>query len=259
MSFRETALSRRVLVNALGALALGLSGLAASAQTLTVSAAASMTNVLKDLGAKYEAAHPGVKLQFNFAASGVLLQQISQGAPVDLFISADEATVDKGIGQKLLDADSRKTLASNAVVLILPAQDPKPITGLSDLYGPTVKRVAVGKVASVPAGRYAKQALESVHLWSALEPKFVYADSVRQVLDYVSRGEVDAGFVYSTDAAIMPDKVKVVMTVGGHTPVRYPMILVSESKQKAEAGKFAAYLLTPAAQKVLAAAGFGKP
>ena len=130
MSFRETALSRRVLVNALGALALGLSGLAASAQTLTVSAAASMTNVLKDLGAKYEAAHPGVKLQFNFAASGVLLQQISQGAPVDLFISADEATVDRGIGQKLLDADSRKTLASNAVVLILPAQDPKPITGL---------------------------------------------------------------------------------------------------------------------------------
>ena len=119
--------------------------------------------------------------------------------------------------------------------------------------------MAVGKVASVPAGRYAKQALESVHLWSALEPKFVYADSVRQVLDYVSRGEVDAGFVYSTDAAIMADKVKVVMTVGGHTPVRYPMILVSESKQKAETGKFAAYLLTPAAQKVLAAAGFGKP
>jgi molybdate transport system substrate-binding protein len=173
-----------------------------------------MTNVLKDLGAKYEAAHPGVKLQFNFAASGVLLQQISQGAPVDLFISADEATVDKGIGQKLFDAPTRKTLATNTVVLILPAQDPKPVTGLADLYGSGVKRIAVGKLASVPVGRYTKEALESVHLWSALEPKFVFADSVRQVLDYVARGEVDAGFVYSTDAAIMPDKVKVVMTVG---------------------------------------------
>ena len=259
MSFRETALSRRTLMSALGAMVLGLSGLAASAQQLTVSAAASMTNVLKDLGAKYEAAHPGVKLQFNFAASGVLLQQVSQGAPVDLFISADEATVDKGIGQKLFDAPTRKTLATNTVVLILPAQDPKPVTGLADLYGSGVKRIAVGKLASVPVGRYTKEALESVHLWSALEPKLVYADSVRQVLDYVSRGEVDAGFVYSTDAAIMPDKVKVVMTVGGHTPVSYPMILVSDGKQKAATEKFAAYLLSPPAQKVLAAAGFGKP
>ena len=259
MSFRETALCRRTLLSALGAMALGLSSLAASAQQLTVSAAASMTNVLKDLGAKYEAAHPGVKLQFNFAASGVLLQQVSQGAPVDLFISADEATVDKGIGQKLFDAPTRKTLATNTVVLILPAQDPKPVTGLADLYGSGVKRIAVGKLASVPVGRYTKEALESVHLWSALEPKLVYADSVRQVLDYVSRGEVDAGFVYSTDAAIMPDKVKVVMTVGGHTPVSYPMILVSDGKQKAATEKFAAYLLSPPAQKVLAAAGFGKP
>ena len=259
MSFRETALSRRTLMSALGAMVLGLSSLAASAQQLTVSAAASMTNVLKDLGAKYEAAHPGVKLQFNFAASGVLLQQVSQGAPVDLFISADEATVDKGIGQKLFDAPTRKTLATNTVVLILPAQDPKPVTGLADLYGSGVKRIAVGKLASVPVGRYTKEALESVHLWSALEPKLVYADSVRQVLDYVSRGEVDAGFVYSTDAAIMADKVKVVMTVGGHTPVSYPMILVSDGKQKAATEKFAAYLLSPPAQKVLAAAGFGKP
>lgn len=259
MYFRETALRRRTWVTAAGALALGLTSLAASAQQLTISAAASMTNVLKDLGARYESAHPGVKLQFNFAASGVLLQQISQGAPVDLFISADEATVDKGIGQKLFDAPSRKTLASNAVVLILPAQDPKPITGLADLYGSGVKRIAVGKVASVPVGRYTKESLESVHLWGALEPKFVFADSVRQVLDYVARGEVDAGFVYSTDAAIMPDKVKVVMTVGGHKPVTYPMILVSDGKQKVATEKFAAYLLSPPAQKVLAAAGFGKP
>ena len=259
MSFRETALPRRTWLGALGAMVLGLSSLAASAQQLTISAAASMTNVLKDLGAKYEAAHPGVKLQFNFAASGVLLQQISQGAPVDLFISADEATVDKGIGQKLFDAPTRKTLATNTVVLILPARDPKPVTGLADLYGSGVQRIAVGKLASVPVGRYTKEALESVHLWGALEPKFIFADSVRQVLDYVARGEVDAGFVYSTDAAIMPDKVKVVMTVGGHTPVSYPMVLVSDSRQKAATEKLAAYLLSPPAQKVLAAAGFGKP
>lgn len=241
------------------ALALTLLSLAAAAQQLTVSAAASLTNVLKDLGSRYEAAHPGSKLQFNFAASGVLIQQIAQGAPVDLFISADEQTVARGIDLKVLDPASRRDIASNQVVLILPSQGAPAVAGPADLINPAVKRIAVGKLASVPAGRYAKQSLEAAQLWSVLEPKYVYADSVRQVLDYVARGEVEAGFVYSTDAAVMPDKVKVVTKMEGHSPVRYPALLVADGRQKTAAADFLTFLLSPPSQELLARAGFGKP
>jgi molybdate transport system substrate-binding protein len=243
----------------LAALTLGLGAIGASAQPLTVSAAASLSSVLKDLGSRYEAAHPGVKLQFNFAASGVLIQQIAQGAPVDLFISADEETVGKGVERKLLDPASRRDIASNRVVLIVPATGAVPVAALADLHTPAVRRIAIGKLATVPVGRYTRQSLDAARLWAALEPKFVYADSVRQVLDYVARGEVESGFVYATDAAVMRDKVKVVMPMDGHAPVRYPAVLVTEGRQKAATTEFLAYLLSPGAQDLLAKAGFGKP
>jgi molybdate transport system substrate-binding protein len=250
---------RRLLAVSLYGLVLSAMPAWATAQQITVSAAASLTNVLKDLGARYEAAKPGVKLQYNFAASGVLIQQIAQGAPVDLFISADEETLAKGVEQKLLDGASRKDIASNQVVLIVPATGGVPVSSLASLTTDPVKHIAMGKLASVPVGRYTKQALDAAKLWAPLEPKFVYADSVRQVLDYVARGEVEAGFVYATDAAVMPDKVKVVMRVEGHAPVRYPAALTTDSKQKGVSAEFLAYLLTPQAQDVLAKAGFGKP
>jgi molybdate transport system substrate-binding protein len=254
---------RRHFSRALAAWLLGSTALIASvqaqAQTLTVSAAASLTNVLKELGVKYEAAHPGAKLQYNFAASGVLIQQISQGAPVDVFISADEESMTRGIDQKLLDAASKRNIASNQVVLIVPATGGVPVAGLADLSGAAVKHIALGKPASAPVGRYTKQSLEAAKLWSALEPKLVYADSVRQVLDYVARGEVEAGFVYATDAAVMADKVKTVMRVEGHAPVRYPAAITAEGKQKAAAADFLAFLLSAPAQDALGKAGFGKP
>lgn len=231
----------------------------ASAQQLTVSAAASLTNVLKELGTRYEVSHTGAKLQFNLAASGVLIQQIAHGAPVDVFISADEETILKGIEQKLLDPASRRDIASNQVVLIVPSVSEAKVRVPGDLGGDAVKHIAIGKLASVPVGRYTKQALDKANLWAALEPKFVYADSVRQVLDYVARGEVEAGFVYSTDAAVMPDKVKVAAKVEGHAPVRYPAAITAEGRQKAAANEFIAFLLSAPAQETLAKAGFGKP
>jgi molybdate transport system substrate-binding protein len=233
--------------------------LSALAQQLTVSAAASLTDAFKELGPRFEAAHAGTSVRFNFAASGPLLQQIAQGAPVDVFASADEETMNRGAQQKLVDVDSRRVFASNSLVLVVPVQDAPPVRALNDLSGPTVKRIAVGKVASVPVGRYTKQALDSVQLWTALEPKFVQADSVRQVLDYVARGEVDAGFVYRSDAAIMKGKVSVVQTVPGHEPVRYPVAVVAESSQKALAREFVAFLRSEQAQNVLAKYGFGRP
>ncbi|XAH22668.1 molybdate ABC transporter substrate-binding protein [Xylophilus sp. GW821-FHT01B05] len=233
--------------------------LAASAQQLTVSAAASLTDAFKELAPKFEASKPGTTLRFNFAASGTLLQQVSQGAPVDVFASADQETMDRGVQQKLIDTDSRRNFVTNSLVLIEPAQGGTGVKSLQDLAGPSIKRIAVGKTATVPVGRYTKQVLDGAKLWEPLEPKFVQADSVRQVLDYVSRGEAEAGFVYRTDAAIAGDKVKIVLTPSGHTPVSYPVAVVADSKQKALGQDFITFLTSDASQQVLARYGFGKP
>nr|WP_316640517.1 molybdate ABC transporter substrate-binding protein [uncultured Roseateles sp.] len=233
--------------------------LAARAQQLTVSAAASLTEAFKEIGRQFEAAQPGVTLRYNFAASGVLLQQIGQGAPVDVFASADQETMNRAAEQRLIDTGTRRDFATNSVVLVAPAQDGAPIKTLADLGSAPVKRIAIGKPASVPVGRYTQQLLESAGLWTSLTPKFVQADSVRQVLDYVARGEAEAGFVYRTDTAVMADKVKVVLTAEGHAPVRYPVAVVADGKQKALAQAFTTYLGTPAAQAVLTRHGFGKP
>ena len=233
--------------------------LAAAAQQLTVSAAASLSDAFKEIGRRFEATKSGVTVRCNFAASGVLIQQIAQGAPVDVFASADQETMNRGVEQKLIEPDTRRDFAANVVVLVAPAQGGPALKTLADLGRPDVKRIAIGKTETVPVGRYTKQVLDGANLWTTLEPKFVQADSVRQVLDYVARGEVEAGFVYRTDAAIMADKVQVALAPGGHTPVTYPVAVVSESRQKALAKEFAEYLRSPAAQEVLARFGFAKP
>lgn len=233
--------------------------LAAAAQQLTVSTAASLTDAFKELAPKFEAARPGVTLRLNFGASGVLLQQISQGAPVDVFASADQDTMNRAAEQKAIDPESRRNFVSNALVLIEPAKEALGLKSLHDLTGTAVRKIALGKPATVPAGRYTREVLEGAKLWPALEPRFVYADNVRQVLDYVARGEVEAGFVYRTDAALMPDRVRIALTPAGQTLVTYPIALVSDSRQKALAREFIAFVLSEPAQQVLARYGFGKP
>jgi len=238
------------------ALALPLS---ASAQQITVSAAASLTDAFKELAPKFEASKPGVTVRYNFAASGALLQQISQGAPVDVFASADQATMDRGVSQNLIDTATRRNFVTNSLVLIEPVQGAVGVKSLADLQGAAVKKIAVGKPATVPVGNYTQQVLTQASLWEPLGPKFVQADSVRQVLDYVSRGEVEAGFVYRTDAALMADKVRVVMSPPTATPVSYPMAVVADSKNKDAARAFIDFIAGAEAQQVLARYGFGKP
>ncbi|MFT7724619.1 MAG: molybdate ABC transporter substrate-binding protein [Roseateles sp.] len=240
-------------------LALATLPLFASAQQLTVSAAASLTDAFKEIAPRFEAARPGATVRFNFAASGVLLQQIAQGAPVDVFASADQETMNRGVAQKLIQDGTRRDFAANSLVLITPVQGAPAVATLADLNQAGVKRIAVGKPASVPVGRYTQQALEGAQLWAGLQPKLVHADNVRQVLDYVSRGEVEAGFVYRTDAELLKDKVRIAMTVGGHTPVTYPVAAVAESRQAALARDFIAFLGGAEAQAILARYGFGKP
>lgn len=233
--------------------------LAASAQQLTVSAAASLTNAFKELAPKFEAANPGTTVRMNFGASGTLLQQIRQGAPADVFASADQPTMDRAAKDGLIDPATRQDFVRNSVVLIEPLQGGPGLKTVGELSQDKVKRLAIGKPQTVPVGNYTKQVLESAGLWQTLEPKYVHADNVRQVLDYVSRGEVDAGFVYRTDAALMQDKVKIVLEASGHDPVSYPAAVVRDSRNARQAQAFVAFLRSPAAQEVLGRYGFGKP
>lgn len=239
------------------AAALGMG--AASAAEITVSAAASLTNAFKEIGAAYEKEHPDDKVLFNFAASDPLVQQISKGAPVDVFASADQEAMDKADSLKLLAPDSRKNFVANTLVLITPVNGKHVIKGLNDLQQAAVTRVTLGNPASVPVGRYTRGALEQARLWSVVEPKAIYGTSVRQSLDYVARGEVDAGFVYATDAAVQKDKVTVVATIPTTTPITYPIALIARGPQPEAGRKFVDYLMAPAAQAVLAKYGFSRP
>jgi molybdate transport system substrate-binding protein len=243
----------------LALVALACAPLVAGAQAITVSAAASLTDAMREIGQRFEAAQPGTTVRFNFAASGVLIQQILQGAPVDVFLSADQVTMDRGVEAKVIDPATRRDFAANTLVMISPPQGSVALSAVSDLTRPEVRRVAVGKLATVPVGRYTKEALDSARVWAALEPKIVYADNVRQVLDYVARGEVEAGFVYRTDAELMKDKVRIVLTATGHAPVTYPAAVVAESREKVRARAFVDFLFGAEARGILQRYGFALP
>ncbi len=228
----------------------------ARADEVTVSAAASLTNAFSELKGLFENEHPGLTVNTNFAASNPLLKQIQEGAPVDVFASADQQTMDKAEQCGVLVPGTRVDFALNDLVLIVPKGAPKP----ADLQGlSALGRIAIGNPDSVPAGRYAKASLTTAGLWDILQPKFIPGNSVRQVLDYVSRGEVDAGFVYRTDALLRADKVDIVLNAEGHDPVSYPIAVVNTGKNAAAGKEFTAFVLSGAGQVVLAKYGFSKP
>jgi molybdate transport system substrate-binding protein len=230
----------------------------AAAAELLVSAAASLTNAFRDIGKVYEAEHGGSRVTFNFAASDVLLAQISQGAPADVFSAADEDTMDRAEREGLLLPGTRRDFAGNRLVLIVPTGR-QPISSLGELVLPRFGRIAMGGPRTVPAGRYAKAALDRAQLWEKIEPRCVFALNVRQVLDYVAREEADAGFVYATDAAVMSDKVKIALDVPTPTPVRYPVAVARGSRNALEARAFIDLLGSEAARKILASYGFAAP
>lgn len=226
---------------------------------LTVSAASSLTESFRELGRAYEKAHPGTRVDFNFAASGVLLQQIARGAPVDVFASADEATMDQAQAQQLLQAGSRRVFAENALWVVVPPRATSVPARLQELAGAGTRRIALGNPDSVPAGRYARQALLAAGLWPALQARVITTQNVRQSLDYVARGEVDAGFVYATDAQAMPDRVRRAFQVPVAGRISYPMAVLRGSAQPAEAQRFARFVQSTQGQAILRRHGFGTP
>ncbi len=221
-----------------------------------VSAASSLTNAFQEIGKSYEKDKPGIRILFNFGASGQLLQQIARGAPVDVFAAADQETMDRAGKQNLIFRDSRADFAVNRLLLVAPAQSTVTIESLADLGKPEVERIALGNPDSVPVGRYAKAALEKAGLWSQLTPKFVYTQNVRQSLDYVFRGEVQAGFVYLTDASVSPVPVRTVEQVPTETPIVYPIAAVKGYGSENRALAFIAYVRSDAGQKILSKYGF---
>ena len=236
-------------------------GMAFSAQAaeITVSAAASLTNAFTEVKDAFEKKNPGTKVVTNFAASNPLLKQIETGAPVDVFASADQATMDKAAGQKFIIEKSRVDFAANSLVLIVPAESKLNLKKAGELAGKDYTRVSIGNPDSVPAGRYAREVLQHTGLWDKLDGKLIYGESVRQVLDYVMRNEVQAGFVYGTDAKQGGDKVKVVETMQGKTRVTYPIAVLERSKAQKEAQAFVDFVVSAEGQAILTKYGFSKP
>ncbi|KEQ24102.1 molybdenum ABC transporter substrate-binding protein [Paenibacillus tyrfis] len=227
---------------------------------LTVSAAASLTDALKEIQTAYESKNAGIKLNFNFGASGALQQQIEQGAPADVFLSAAAKNMKALVDKQLVDAAQQKNLLVNELVVVVPEGGKAQVGTVDDLAKPEVKHVAIGEPESVPAGGYAKEALTNAKQWDALQPKLVMAKDVRQVLTYVESGNAEAGFVYKTDA-LTSKKVKIAFNVDPKTykSVEYPAGIVKATKHAKEAEAFYTYLQSKEAADVFAKYGFTIP
>lgn len=250
-------LARRAVL----ALALGLPLMPALAKAadLTVFAAASLKGSL-DEAAKAWTAQSGKTVVISYAASSVLMKQIEQGAPADVFASADLDWMKYGTDRKLIRPDTVSRLLGNALVLIAPLDAKATITlapGVDLAAAIGDGKIAVGEVKTVPAGKYARAAFQKLGILAAVEPKFAMADNVRAALALVARGEAKFGVVYATDAKAEP-KVKVVATFpeDSHEPIIYPFGVTTASSHAADAAAFLAFLKTPAGQKPFAEAGF---
>lgn len=234
-------------------------GAAAADEELVVSAATSLSNAFRAMGTQFEAKNPGTKVLFSFGASDVVLQQIINGAPAGVFASADQQAMNKAVAAQAIQVSTRVDFARNEVVLIVPAHSQLAVRKLADLETEGVKRITFGNPSSVPVGRYTEAALKHAGAWEPVRAKSILAQNVRQALDYVARAEVDAGFVFATDAALMPDKVTVVLSLASPEPVLYPMALTQHAGSSAAAQAFVSFALSGDGQAILAKYGFKKP
>lgn len=254
-----STLARRIAL-AVAALAGCWQGPCAAAAEVTVFAATSVTNAFEEVGALYRA-RTGNTLRQSFASSSTLAKQIESGAPANLFVSADEQWMDWVAQRGLTVAGSRRVLFANRLVLVTPADRPPmhlrlgPGLDLPTLLGAR-GRLATGDPSHVPVGRYARQALETLGVWATAEPRLVRADSARAALALVERGEVPAGIVYATDAAVSKKvRVAAVFPEGSHATIAYPIALVARH-DTAAARDFFEFLQGDQAQAVYRKHGF---
>ncbi|MEH2328807.1 molybdate ABC transporter substrate-binding protein [Nostoc sp.] len=230
--------------------------IAQSNNSILVSAAASLKEALEEIKPLYQQSQSNINISYNFGASGALQQQIEQGAPADIFISAGKKQMDALEEKGLLLPGSRTNLANNRLVLIV-AQDVVGINSFYNLTDSKIKKIAIGEPRSVPAGQYGEQVLKKLKLYDRLKSKFVFANNVRQVLAAVESGNAEAGLVYATDAKIS-NKVKVVVAADDkfHSPIVYPVAIIKSSKNPSAAKEFVQYLSGSEVKTVLRKYGF---
>lgn len=229
----------------------------AGAAELHVSAAASLSDVLREIAPGWERAS-GVRVIFNFAGSGTLARQIAEGAPADLFLSADDARMDALQQRGHVDARSRVSFLTNALVVVVPSDDRRGLPSLHALGSRRIVRLALAEPRSVPAGIYARQALEKAGLWARVAGKVVPTENVRAALAAVESGNVDAAIVYRTDTRTSwKARVALVVPPALTPQIRYPFAIVRGAENPATAQRFLAYLCGPEARRIFAAHGFG--
>lgn len=244
----------------LGAFLICLLTAVTRADEVRIAAAASLKDAFGEITATFGKS-TGHTATPTFGASGMLLAQIKAGMPVDVFISAGQMQMDELVAaKKALSADVC-VIAGNDLVVIVPADAEVSPASLAALTDPHFARIAIGTPATVPAGQYAAESLTTAKLDEVLKPKFIFGSNVRQVLDYVSRGEVDAGFVYSTDVRDAGANTRIAFTVDPklHSPILYPAVVVADSAHHQAAQLFCQFLVSPPAQKTLRSHGFAAP
>jgi molybdate transport system substrate-binding protein len=230
----------------------------AQTSEITVSAAASLKTVFEEIVRAFERKEKGAKVYVNFAASGDLKRQIEAGAPVDVFASAARREMDDLEQKNLIIPVTKRLFARNRMVLIRPAESGSAVGSFVDLAKPEVKRFAMGNPATVPAGMYGEEVLRYFKVLENVKEKLILGESVRQVLDYVARGEVDAGIVFATDAKVRAREVSVIelAPADSHSPAVYPIAVIKNTKNEALARAFAGYVFSAEAKAILANYGF---
>jgi molybdate transport system substrate-binding protein len=225
---------------------------------ITVSAAMSLKKGFQEIGKVFEAKHGGVKVQFNFGASGDLIRQIEGGAPVDAFASAALREMDVLEERGMIIHGSRRNFAENAIVLVISSNAKSKIQSFADLTAGEIKKIAVGNFKTVPAGRYAEEIFRYYEMLPSIKDKLIFAENVRQVLDYVARNEVDAGVVYATDAKTREREVtvKAVADEKSHRKAVYPLAIIKNTKNPKLTEDFLSFVLSEEGQKILGKYGF---
>ncbi len=230
----------------------------APTSTILVAAAASLQQALQEVSPIYTKANPNQSVNYNFAASGVLQQQIEQGAPVDVFISAADRQKTNLQSKGLLVSGTQQNLLTNQLVLIVPKQSSGSLTNFKQLIKPEIKRISIGEPRSVPVGQYATEVLKNLGILEQVKSKFVLGNNVKSVLTTVETGDVDAGIVYITDAK-SSDKITVAAIAADklHSPIHYPIAVIKSSKLIAGSRQFIEFLQSKPARTVFKRYGFG--
>lgn len=233
----------------------GCSNTSATKEEVLVSAASSLTEVMKEMEQQFQVIEPDITLTFNYGSSSKLRSQIEQGAPADLFLSASEKDMELLESQQLINAETVKPFAKNQLVLASLQEFPATVD-FKELVLNTEKKIAIGEPASVPLGTYSKNALENENLWNSLSARLIYAKDARQVVTYVESGNVELGIIYSSDAVISREIIGTWEVPGQTDPIVYPGAVVADSENQPAAIAFLAFVTSSKGQAIFKEYGF---